>query len=217
MSKKEKAISWFKNLIIYPTSIISSPFKGFQKIKDKEAGGFWQATFWIILYGIIKIFEFQYEPFFLNSNNQKLLNGPLIFVGAVLPIILFIWSNYLTTTLFSGSGKFKEIYQVIGFSLYYVIIVRFFTVLISNYTIKSNLALINVVKIISLVIFGVLSFIGLIVIHEFGFFKNFLMILVTLFTFIILLYVIFVVFHLFQQSLGFLEQFIEEIGFRVTS
>ncbi len=212
---KEKIKRLVNNLTLYPLQLVFSPFKKFEDIKDGKQGGFLATTILIIIYGLIQILSAQYKIFFLNSYNPKTINGPLIFLGTIVPILLLILANYLTTTLFDGSGKFKEIYQVAGFSLHILIIFQTLSIIISNFITQSDLVLFKVFNVLGFILFAIILFIGLIVIHEFSAMKNLVMIVATLFTFLVLLYLIFLAFSLLQQMLGFTSQFIEEILFRI--
>lgn len=203
------------NLITYPISLVFAPFKNFEEIKENKKGGFLFASIFIIIYGLLQIFSYQYKVFFLNKLSPKQINGPLIFLGSVIPILLLVVANYLTTTLFDGSGKFREIYQAVGYSLFILIIFQTTSVIISNFITLSDLVLYHVFNIIGIVLFAIILFMGLIVIHEFSVGKNIVMIIATFFTFLVLLYLIFLAFSLIQQTLGFGSQIIDEIIFRI--
>ncbi len=205
----------FDNLIMFPIRLVFAPFKNFEEIKENKKTGFIFATILIIIYGIVQIFAYQYKVFFLNKLSPKEINGPLIFLGSVIPILLLVIANYLTTTLFDGSGKLKEIYQATGYSLFILIIFQVVSVILSNFITLSDLVLYKVFNVLGVILFSIILFIGLIVVHEFSVGKNIVMIIATFFTFLILLYLIFLAFSLIKQTLGFGNQIIEEIIFRI--
>ncbi len=211
---KEKIKTWFYNLIVFPNHIIYSPFKNFDNLKDKKNGGFWQATIWILLFAFIEVLARQYTVFFLNNTNYRTFNGVSLFFTILIPLIVFIFANWAVTTIFSGSGTIKEIYQVLGFSLYPLIIFRLIYIIASNFVSKSDLSLLQVVNVIGYLLTFYLIFIGLVVIHEYGLFKNILIVVLTLFAFCVIFFIIFLIFMLLQLTTGFVYQFIEEIIFR---
>ncbi len=212
---KQKINNFFHNLIIFPQSIIVFPFKKWDQLSDNKEGDLLSATLWLFLYGILRIFEYRFTGFIINNNDFRLLNAPLLFISSILPLLLLVVANYLVTTLFDGNGSLKKIYLVLCYSLFAVILFRFITVILSNLITKSDYALLQVGNYIGYTIGAIVLMIGLVVIHEYGFFKNVLMIITTLFAFLVLLYVIFLFFHLLQLSFGFIGQFFEEIGFRI--
>lgn len=212
---KQKAKDFFYNLIVFPNKLILSPFKGFDDIKENKKGGFWQATIWILLFCFIQVIGAQYTVFFLNPTNHSTFNGVKVFITTLIPLIVLVFSNWAVTTIFSGSGKVKEIYQTLGYALYPLTIIKLIYIISSNFIAQGDITLLKVINGIGYVMFIFLLFVGLVVMHEFGFFKNILMLIATVFAFCVIFYFIFLIFMFLQQTTGFLYQFFEEVIFRI--
>lgn len=214
-SKKEKIKDWLDNCFVFPNYLIVSPFKGFNEIKENKKGGFWQATFWLLVFSFIVVLKAQYTVFFLNKTNPSVFNGFKLFFITFIPLLVISLSNWAVSTIFSGSGKLKEIYQVLAFSLYPLVVTKLIYLILSHFVAETDITLLKTIDIIGYVMFIFLFFVGLVVVHEYGFFKNILMLLLTVFAFCIIFYIIFLIFLFLQQTTGFLYQFIEEIIFRI--
>ena len=212
---KSSIKKFFYNLIVFPNKLLYSPFKGFDSLKDKKNGGFWQATILLFLFAFIEVLVAQYTVFFLNKTNSLTFNGISLFFTILAPLIIFVFANWAITTIASGSGTIKEIYQVLGYSLYPLIIFKLVYILLSNIVAKSDIALLNVINAIGYLLFVYMLFIGLVVIHEYGFFKNIIIIILSLFAFFVIFFIIFLLFMLMQLTTGFVYQLIEEIIFRI--
>jgi hypothetical protein len=128
LDKKKRYIKWKKRMgekirgvpalynILYSFHVSRHPVDGFYQIKMRNAGSFAGATVMYVLffasflyYQIGKGFIFQYTTVADMDLNV------LIF-GFFALLFLFIYANYLSSSIMDGDGRMKEIYMVVGYS-----------------------------------------------------------------------------------------------------
>lgn len=214
LSIKEKLNKMWDNFFRFPAGIIFSPFKRFDDFKNGARGSFLAGFIWILLYGLIRVIRYQYTGFLINEEDPRDFNAPLILITSIIPILILGLSNWSITTLMDGKGKMKEIIGMIGYSLFPYIMTSLISVIISKFVVKSDIVLYRSINIIGLVITIFYFFVGLITIHEYGFFKTLLAIFLTVLAFIVVLFMILLFFNIIQRTTGFLGSVIEEIIYR---
>lgn len=203
------------HLLTFPKSLIFRPFKKFDEIKTGNEGTLVAPTVFIVLFGLLGVLDYQYTGFILNNNNPRTFNALIIFVTSILPFFLVTIANWAITTLVDGKGKLKEIYQVIGYALFPIIIARIVALIISNYIVENEIMFYTVIIGIGLVWTLFTLFVGFIMIHQFGLGKTLLTILLTIFSLLVVVFIILLFFGMIQQVLGFLESLIEELLYRI--
>ena len=201
--------------IAAPHYLVAAPFKTFEKIKEKKIGNYYSATIFIILFGIMNVVDYQYKGFVVNNNNPLKLNALLIIATSIIPLLIFVFANLALTTFFDGKGKLGEIYKVLGYSLYPFILCNLFSILLSNFITLEGVVFVKTIFIFGIIWTSLLLFIGLLIIHEYGVFKNVLSILLTFLTMIIIVFIILLMINLLQKLAGFSESLFTEIIYRI--
>ena len=190
------------------------PFDGFYEMKFRGKGNMALATALLVLYGLESIFTTQYTGFIFNNYPLHNMRSIQLFLLAVVPIILFIVSNWSTTSLMNGSGKFKDIWIMTCYSLVPMILFDFVTTLLSNVIIQEEGPILTAFRYIGVVWFCYLIFCGLCTIHEYTASRNILTLLVTLIAAIIIIFLVILYFTLMRTVTGFVNTVSTEISKR---
>ena len=193
---------------------IFHPFDGFYEMKFRGKGSMALATALLVLYGLVSIFNTQYTGFIFNFYPLYAIETVQLFLLAVIPIVLFIVSNWSTTSLMNGSGNFRDIWMMTCYSLAPMILFNFVTTLLSNVIIKEEGAILTAFNYIGVVWFCYLIFCGLCTIHEYTASRNILTLLVTLVAAIIIIFLVVLYFTLMQTVIGFISTISAEISKR---
>jgi hypothetical protein len=202
------------NDINYVKYVIFHPFDGFYEAKHRGKGNCLLATILLVLYGILGIFSTQYTGFIFNLYMTFALNSVPIFMASILPLILFIVSNWSTTTLMNGNGRFRDIYVVTCYSLVPLILLNLMTVLLSNIIIRDEAAILTAFNYIGTIWFCFLIFSGLCTIHEYSVAKNIVTLLVTLAAAIIIIFLCVLYLSLLEKVISFVTTVATEISKR---
>lgn len=200
----------FKNLFY----TLFHPFDGFFEIKFRGKGNMALATVLFVLYGLISIFTTQYTGFIFNYFPVHSMRSIQLFMLAIVPILLFIVSNWSTTSLMNGSGTIKDIWIMTCYSLVPLILFNLTTTLLSNIVILEEGPILTAFRYIGVVWFCYLIFCGLCTIHEYTAGRNILTLLVTLVAAIIIIFLVILYFTLMDTVIGFVETVSTEISKR---
>ncbi len=194
--------------------ILFHPFDGFFEMKFRKKGSMVLATALLVLYGLVSVFETQYTGFIFNFFPLHSLKSIQQFLLAVIPVVLFIVSNWSTTSLMNGSGNFKDIWTMTCYSLVPLILFGAVTTLLSNVIILEEAPILTAFYYIGVVWFCYLVFCGLCTIHEYTASRNILTLLVTLVAAIIIIFLVILYFTLMDTVIGFVEIISTEISKR---
>ena len=190
------------------------PFDGFYEMKFRKKGNMVLATALLVLYGLVSIFSTQYTGFIFNTFPLHRMRSVQLFLLAVVPVVLFIVSNWSTTSLMNGSGNIRDIWTMTCYSLTPLILFNFVTALLSNVIILEEGPILTAFNYIGVVWFCYLVFCGLCTIHEYTASRNILTLLVTLVAAIIIIFLVILYFTLMQTVLGFIGTLSAEISKR---
>ena len=135
-------------------------------------------------------------------------------IYGVLPPIVLAVANWSVTTLLDGKGKMKEIFMMICYSLFPVTVFGFLNILLSNVMTLDEAQFITLINIIGWVLTGIMAFMGLVVIHEYGVGKTIWSIILTIVATLIIAFIALLVFDLVQQMYGFVYSLYKEITTR---
>lgn len=193
---------------------IFHPFDGFYEMKFRQKGNAVLAAVLLVIYGLLSVFSTQYTGFIFNTYPVQEMESIQLFLMAVLPVVLFVVSNWSTTSLMRGSGKLIDIFIMTCYSLTPLILFNFATTLISNVIILEEGPILTAFNYIGVVWFCYLIFCGLCTIHEFTASKNILTLLVTLVAAIIIIFLVILYFTLMQTVFSFIGTVATEISKR---
>mgnify|MGYP000061583792 CR=1 FL=1 len=187
------------------------PFDGFyQTSRSEKKGKYLVATVLLVIYGILQIIAYQYTGFIMNYQPIFMMNSIRIFLLALLPIVLFVVSNWSITTILEGSGSIGDIYIVVCYSLFPKIVFDLIGVIVSNFIISEEIPILQAFMAIGTVWFCFLIFAGLCVVHEYTVFTNIIMIILTFVAAIIIIFLAMLYFTILIKTINFVITVINE-------
>ena len=132
----------------------------------------------------------------------------------ILPIALFIVSNYLISSLMSGEGSFKSItINTLG-SLMPIVVMMPWIILISNVLTLNEGFLYYFPLVVMFIWTGILLFVVIKETHNYSIKKTFVNFLLTLLMMFVLVIVIILLYLVFAQLIGFFVDMFKEVVFR---
>ncbi len=210
---KEKP-SFVDNYLRFPLYLLSHPLKGFETFKREKRLKTSVAVVFIVVLVLLNILSFQFSGFEVNDNDIRDLNSIAEVTYIVGIVALLTVANWSVTTLFDGKGKMKDIFLMIGYSLFPLLWTTGAGIILSRVLTGDELGIYFVVTSLGLVLTGYMLFMGMIAIHEYGLGKCVLTILFTIVAAAIILFVLLLAFNLFQTIYGFLYTIYQEITLR---
>ncbi|HHU55210.1 MAG TPA: YIP1 family protein [Acholeplasmataceae bacterium] len=211
---KPKYIYFVEEFIKFPAYMLSHPLKAYEEFKREKRAKVSVAVTFIIILILLNILSFQFSGFEVNDNELKDLNSIAEIFYIIAPIVLFTVANWSVTTLFDGKGKMKEIFLMIGYSLYPMLWATGLGIILSNFLTGEELAFYYLVMSIGAFLMGYLIFMGMISIHEYGLAKCVITLIATVLAAAIIIFMLILFYDLFQKMYGFFYTIYQEISLR---
>ncbi len=198
-------------LIDFPLYIAGHPFKGFGDIKFEGEGSVAAGVVILVLTAFVQILSYVYTGYVFNNNDPYELNIIILIIIAVLPTLLFTVGNWSITTLMEGTGSMKDIFLVFTYSQYLPLICSIISLILSNVLVEDEAGFYTFFQTLGVILFALYAFIGLVTVHEFGFFKSLTAIVLTFVAIFIILFLAVLLVALAGEFAGFVNTVVREI------
>ena len=202
---------FYKDVIKFPIYIITHPIQGYNEFKTDKKAKMYAAISILVAYVLTNILAYNYLGPVVNTNNPMKFNSISIIIYGVVPVILITVANWSITSLFDGKGKMKEIFMMICYCYFPLVVTNALRIVVSNFVTTDEVMFLTIIQIVGFVGTGYMAFTGLIVIHEYGVFKTILSVLGTVVAILIILFLALLIFDLSQQVYGFFYSLYKEI------
>lgn len=155
-----------------------------------------------------------YSGFIFNTSSSTVHLGLEIakFFGVIL---LFVFSNYLVSTLFDGEGWLRDIFRSVTYSLAPILIYLPFYIILTNVLTLNETILLQIFGFFMISYTLILVFISIKEIHNYEIIETFKNLLLTIFTMLIICLIGFIIYVFGSQLLDFIVSWLKEVFFRV--
>lgn len=191
--------------------VLLHPFDGFYQVINHQKKRYILPTLILLLVGIVGVLSYQYTGFILNSFPIHYINSVTIFITTLLPIVLFLISNWSITTLFDGNGSIGDIFIVMCYALVPKLLFDISGILLSNVVTMEEAPLLYAFTMIGTVWFCFLLFCGLCVVHEYTALTNVFTLIATFVAAIIIIFLAMLYFTLSGKVIGFVYSVFSEM------
>lgn len=212
-TKKEVVLIKNETLRLALTSWIH-PFRCIQSVKAKNKCSISIAVILYVLFYAGKAAEILLGGFMYIGDKKESFNAVYTLLGSIGIVILYVVVNWAACILIDGKGKFKEIFCVTGYSLIPLIIYSVMFSVLSHFLVDSAFSFLTVLQWTATLWTLLLLLLGMMIIHEFDFFKALKGIVLTIFGMFLAAFLIFIVFMLTQDFIGFIVGLIREATLR---
>jgi len=154
------------------------PFDAFWDMKFEKKGSLAAAAVIYAGFFLMSLFNRQVRGFLFNGAYNTPIDIGYELRVWILPMLVFVIANWSITTLMDGKGTAKDIFMVASYSLLPVILLRGPCAIASNALALSEATYLFAVDTAGWIWMGVLLFIGIMTVHQYGFSK-------TVFTFVL--------------------------------
>ena len=204
----------FGEELAYGFYVILHPFDGFWDLKHEKRGSV-RASIVFIAVTIL--------AFFYQSIGQGYLMNPegtyasiwVQVIGVLVPLFLFIISNWCLTTLFEGEGSFKDIFIACSYSLVPVPLLLIPVTLLSNVCTNAEIDIIGFISTLSFIWLGILIVFGTQVTHDYTMGKNIITIAGTLVGMVFIMFLALLFSTLVGKMVSLITNIITEIRYRI--
>ncbi len=195
----------------FPFRLLLRPFKQFDALKYEHAGSYAFAFFVLILEALITVMNYVYKGFLINYSDIYRINSLYLSLTVLFPVALFVVGNWCVTTLLDGKGKLGEIFQVTMYAMFPMCLLQALALILSNLLILDEMVIVTALQGIGAVLFALYLFIGLAVIHEYGFGRCMAGLVLTVIAMMILVFILMLLFALVSDVVDFITVFTKEL------
>ena len=204
----------FFSELMYGFYVMLHPFDGFWDLKHEKRGSV-RAS---IVYIVITILAFYYQ----SIGQGYLLNSTGVYssiweqaIGVLVPLLLFVLSNWCLTTLFEGEGSFKDVFIACSYSLLPIPLLIIPATLASNIVTNSELGIISMISTVAFIWLGLLIFFGTQVTHDYTMSKNVITVLGTAVGMIFIIFLVLLFSTLIGKMVSLVTNIVTELRFRM--
>ena len=200
--------------IMFVFHVIFHPFDGFWDLKHEKRGSVRGAL--TILGATILVFYYQAigRGYIMNAKEEYASAGGVV-IGILVPLFLWIISNWCLTTLFEGEGSLKDIFIATCYSLAPLAIILVPVTIASNFIIASEVGLITLFSTIAYIWTGILIFFGTMITHDYAMGKNVITTVGTILGMVVIMFIAILFSTLLGKLVGFVTNIVTEIQFRM--
>ena len=191
------------------------PFNCSYDIRFKEKGNTIFTIIILTVFFLTSIYQRQNTGYIFNNNKLSELNVFLQFISVFLPFVLFAVSNWIVAILMNGTGRFRDIWIYGAYCCVPFILGNIVSVWLSNILVREE-PFGGYVQVAGAAWSLVILFIGLMIMHEYGFAQNVFSCICTVFIMFILLFLIMLVGNLASDLYGFVMTVAKELIFRMS-
>ena len=133
----------------------------------------------------------------------------------LLPLLIFCICNWACTTLFDGKGHLGDIYMGSAYALAPYPLIQIPIIIISNLVTRDEVAFYTIFNTISILWCGMLIFMAMMMIHQYGFFKTLLFTFFTIFGMLVFIFIVLLFFSMISQGVAYFISLGREVIFRL--
>jgi len=204
----------FGEELLFGFHLIFHPFDGFWDMKHEKRGSV-RASLVYIIVTLLVVFYQEIGSGYLVNPEGKYSSIAGTSLGVIVPMALWIVSNWCLTTLFEGEGSFKDIFMACSYSLLPLTLTILPTTIYSNFAIKTELDIINFINSIGLIWCFLLIFVGMMVVHDYSLSKNFVTTLGTVVAMGFIMFISILFTTLVGNIVSFITNIVVEINYRL--
>ena len=198
-----------------PLRILVRPVDSFYAMKFEEKGTVRLALFNFFLVMLSFAFSNQFTSILVDERHPLMVNSVTDALFMLATLLLFCTANWSVTALTDGEGKFKDIVMAVCYAMTPLVLTIIPATIISNFLSMDETGLYYLLLSAGVAYFVLLTFVGLLTIHNFGAVKMLVTLLLTVVAILVIVFLLALAFTLWQQLFGFAYSLYTEIIFRI--
>lgn len=204
----------FKEELLYGFYVMFHPFDGFWDIKHEKRGSLRAGLVFVAVAILTFFYQAIGQGYILNPFGSYTTIWSQA-ISVLVPMALFVVSNWCLTTLFEGEGSFKDIIVACSYSLLPLPLLIIPATILSNVATKSETGVLSLFTTIAFIWVGLLLFFGTMVTHDYSLGKNLVTTLGTLVGMAFIMFIGILFTTLLGKIVSLISNIIIEINYRL--
>jgi hypothetical protein len=195
----------------YSWQVMRHPIDGFYELQYLEKGSVLSATILIALFLICVIVNEKITNFVFNLNGLKDTSPLQLFVYCLVPLIIWVLSNYLVGAITNGNGSIKTIYITTAYALLPYIYFSIPIAIVSNVLTDAEKSIYGFLVFVVYAWVVIMLYLQVKEVQEYEIYESFKNILLIIFTAILIVIFSVALYGIVLQSYSFLIEFLREV------
>lgn len=203
----------FKEEFFYGFHLMFHPFDGFWDLKHEKRGSI-RAS---ITFVVIAILAFYYQAVGAGYYTDPFGGMTHMYtqvLSVLIPLLLWVISNWCFTTLFDGEGSFKDIFIATSYATYPIPALIIVSTILTNVLVGTETQIATLLISIGYIWMGLLLVIGMQVTHDYSTGKNILTVIATLVGMVFIMFIAVLFTTLISKMVAFVSTIVSELSFR---
>ena len=205
----------FLDTLKYSLYCTVHPIDGFWDLTHEHRGSVGAATFILVLSLLTRVWRLQYTNFQFMRVHWERINIFMQILGILVPILIWVVSNWALTTLFDGKGSLKNVYMATCYAITPYPLLQIPLIFLSNMIAEDEGTFYNFFYILSLAWCVLLIVNAMMQIHEYKMGKNLLCIVASIFGMAVIIFILLLFFSLISDGIAYFYSLYKEILFRL--
>jgi hypothetical protein len=210
--------AWWRRLgqtLKYSMYTAVHPLDGFWDLTHEKRGSIAAANVIVVLAVLVEVLRLTLTNFQFILINMEYFNAVIVMMQILLPIFLWVVSNWSLTTLMDGKGRMPDIYMAVAYALAPSVIINAVMIVLSRLITYDEGAVYWVLAGFSMFWTGILILAGMMMIHDYSLTKTVLSSLLTIVGMGVMVFIFVVFFSLISDAAAYFVSLYKEILFRV--
>ena len=199
----------------YALYCIFHPFDGFWDLTHEKRGSMGAANIIVLAVLITNLLSLEHSSFLVNNTYWPRVNILQQCLAVILPLTIFVVSNWGLTTLFEGKGTLKDVYIASCYALTPYVLLQLPMIVLSNWVTMDEIAFYNVLATLSVAWSAGLIICGMMQVHDYGLGKTLLFLVMTVAAMLVVIFLLLLFFTLVGDGVGYFTSVYKEITFRL--
>ncbi len=203
----------FKEELTYGFHLMFHPFDGYWDLKHEKRGSIRASL--VFIGATVLAFYWQavgQSYYYMPEGSTATIFSQI--TAVLIPLLLFMVSNWCFTTLFDGEGSFKDIFIATSYALFPVPVLVAVSTLLTHALVGTEGQIVTMVVSIAYIWMIFLMVIGMQVTHDYSMGKNILTILATILGMIIIMFIAVLFTSLISKMVTLVTSIVSELSYR---
>ena len=199
----------------YSLHLIVHPLAGFWDLVHEKKGTVKAAHILVFLVLVVRLIRLRFTGFMFLDVYWPNVSIWTEVLSILIPLLLFVVSNWGITTLFDGKGSFANIYMTVAYALTPYILLQIPMVIMSNFVTADEGVFYTLLDSLSLIWSGGLILSGLMKLHDYTMSKTVLATFVSIVGMLAIALLCLIFFSMFSEAVGFFVSLFQEMRIRI--
>ena len=200
----------------YSLYMILHPFDGSWDLIHEKRGSMAAAHTIVILALLTNIWDMRFSNFMVNNTRWSEVNILMRLASILVPLFIWVLSNWCLTTLFDGKGRFGDIYMATAYSFTPYVLIGIPMILVSNIVTKEEGVFYTYFNVFALIWCVFLILCAMMMIHDYGLGGGLLSALASVAGMAVIMFIVLLFFSLISDAVAYFVSIYKEITMRIS-